>query len=379
MRITIVGPAYPLRGGIAHHTYWLRQELAARGHTVQVVSFRKLYPRLLFPGSTEIDNSRMKLDAGALAILTPLSPITWLTAFRRIREFAPEVVVFQWWQPFFGPLVGTLARGLRRIGVKLVIECHNILPHEGSPLDRQLLEFAFSPADQLITHSRCDQQAAAGVAPGKPVAVCALPTLAEFSGRSSPSRAGRTILFFGKVRKYKGLPVLLEALPRVLQRFDCRLVIVGEFYDPIHKYHRLVRQLGIADNVSIDHRYVPNEEVPAILEQADVLVLPYLSASSSGVAQIAFSNALPVIASSAGGLSEAVIDGVNGLVFPSGDSDALAEQIIRYFADELGPVFSGNLRASTTEPAIEIVEILESLAASPRVASGAAKMRAGIF
>ncbi|MFY9611776.1 MAG: glycosyltransferase [Blastocatellia bacterium] len=378
MKITIVGPAHPLRGGIAHHTYWLRRELAARGHTVQVVSFRKLYPRLLFPGTTEIDTSRMKLDAGALSILTPLGPITWLMAYRRIREFAPEVVVFQWWQPFFAPVVGTLARALGRRGVKLVLECHNIVPHESSPLDRWLLKFAFSPANQLVTHSRCDQQAAAAIVPGKPVAVCALPKLEEFSGHTSPNRAGRTILFFGKVRKYKGLPVLLEALPKVLQRFDCRLVIVGEFYDPIQKYHRLIRRLGIAGHVSIDDRYVPNEEVPLILEEADVLVLPYVSASSSGVAQIAFSNALPIIASTAGGLSEAVIDGTNGLVFPSGDSDALAERIIHYFRDELGPVFSRNLLASATDRTITIVEIVEGLAACSRVAAGVAKLQAGI-
>jgi glycosyltransferase involved in cell wall biosynthesis len=378
MRITIVGPAYPLRGGIAHHSYWLRRELAARGHTVQVVSFRKLYPRLLFPGTTENDTSRMKLDAGALAILTPLGPITWLAAFRRIREFASEVVVFQWWQPFFGPLVGTLARALRRRGVKLVIECHNIFPHEGSPLDRWLLKFAFSPADQLIAHSRCDQQAVAAIVPGKPVAVCALPALEEFAGHASPSREGRTILFFGKVRKYKGLPVLLEALPKVLKRFDCRLVIVGEFYDSIQKYHRLIRRLGIDGHVSIDNRYVPNEEVPRIFEQADVLVLPYVSASSSGVAQIAFSNALPVIASTAGGLSEAIIDGTNGLVFPSGDSDALADRIIDYFANELGPVFRRNLSAAATDRTITAVEIVEDLVRSSRVATGVARLRAGI-
>lgn len=378
MRITIVGPAHPLRGGIAHHTYWLRRELAARGHTVQVVSFRKLYPRLLFPGTTEIDTSRLKLDAGALSILTPLGPLTWFTAFRRIRVFAPEVVVFQWWHPFFSLLVGTLARALGRHGVKPVIECHNIFPHERNPLDRSLLKFAFSPAGQLITHSRCDQQAAAAIVPGKPVAVCALPTLEEFSGHTSPNRSGRTILFFGKVRKYKGLAVLLEALPKVLQRFDCRLVIVGEFYDSIQKYHRLIGRLGIAGHVSIDNRYVPNEEVPVILETADVLVLPYVSASSSGVAQIAFSNALPIIASNAGGLSEAIIDGTNGLVFPSGDSDALAEQIINYFADHLGPVFSANLLASATDRTITAVEIVEGLAATSPVASGAAKLRACI-
>jgi glycosyltransferase involved in cell wall biosynthesis len=128
--------------------------------------------------------------------------------------------------------------------------------------------------------------------------------------------------------------------------------------------------------VSLDNRYVPNEEVPEIFRKADVLVLPYLSASSSGVAQIAFSNALPVIASTAGGLSEAVLDGINGLSFPSGDSDALAEQIVHYFADQLGPVFSKKLRASTVK-GTTAVEIIERVAANRSVATKAANLQAG--
>src|SRR5918912_2366687 len=129
MRVTIVGPAYPLRGGIAHHVYWLRRELASRGHSVQVISFRKLYPDLLFPGTTEIDASRLKLDAGAEAVLAPLDPLSWSKAFQKIAGFSPHLVVFQWWQPFFGLLAGTLARRLRKAGIACLMECHNIFPH----------------------------------------------------------------------------------------------------------------------------------------------------------------------------------------------------------------------------------------------------------
>ena len=376
MRITLVGPAYPLRGGIAHHTYWLRRELAARGHAVQVISFRKLYPRLLFPGTTEIDTSRLRLDAGAVAILTALGPLTWLQAFRAIGEFSPHVVVFQWWQPFFAPLVGTLAWSLGNRGIKRVIECHNIFPHEGSPLDRWLLKFAFSPADHLIAHSERDGRDLAAIVPGKSVSVCSLPALEEFAGHATPTRDGRTILFFGKVRKYKGLSVLLEAMPKVLHRLDCRLEIIGEFYDSIDKYNRLIRKLGLETAVRIDNRYVPNEEVPGIFERADLLVLPYVSASASGVAQIALSNALPVIASSAGGLSEAVIDGVNGLIFSSGDSDALAERIVHYFTNHLGPVFAEKLRSQVTNRRTAVA-IIEEAAGSESLMDEAANVRAG--
>jgi glycosyltransferase involved in cell wall biosynthesis len=363
MRFTIVGPAYPLRGGIAHHTYWLRQQLLARGHTVQVISFRQLYPSLLFPGTSETDNSRLKLEADALAILTSLNPATWSKAIRAVKAFAPDAVVFQWWQSFFAPLVGTLARSFRRAGMKQLIECHNVFPHEGTPLDRWLLKYAFLPVDHFIAHSEKNLRDIISVAPGKPVTVSPLPALKEFHKAGQAKRDGRTILFFGKVRKYKGLGVLLDALPKVLSQIECELAIVGEFYDSIATYRQRIQELGIGPHVRIENRYVPNEEVPALFEQADVLVLPYVSASQSGVAQIALSNALPVIASKAGGLSEAIAEDVNGLLFPVGDAQALSEQIIHYFQNNLGPKFAQNLRdASKTQSNCTIIEIIEAAA-----------------
>jgi glycosyltransferase involved in cell wall biosynthesis len=349
MRISIIGPAYPLRGGIAHHVFWLRRELTARAHSVQVISFRKLYPRIFFPGTSELDTSRLKLDAGAAPILTPLNPVTWLRAFKQVKAFSPDVIMFEWWQPFFGPVVGTLARWFRRSGVRCFIECHNIVPHERSPLDGLLTRFALSAADQLITHSSKDREDLLALLPGKEISIAPLPSLNEFSGPAKGSRSGRTILFFGKVRKYKGLDVLLAAMPKVLSKVDCRLIVAGEFYDSIEKYQQLIRRYDLESHVHIDNRYVPNEEVAGIFEGADVLVLPYVSASQSGVVRIALSNGLPVIASRTGGLSESVLDNVNGLLFPAGDSDALADRIVTFFGDNLGPALSDNILKSTAQ------------------------------
>jgi glycosyltransferase involved in cell wall biosynthesis len=362
MRISIIGPAYPLRGGIAHHVYWLQQQLTARGHIVQVVSFRKLYPGMFFPGTSEVDSSGLKLDAGALPILTPLNPATWLRAFKLVKSSSPDVVVFEWWQPFFAPLVGTLTRCLRRSGVHCLIECHNILPHERLPLDGLLIRFALSAADHLITHSANDRKELLARVPGKTVSVSPLPSLDEFSTPSPRARDGRTILFFGKVRKYKGLDVLLAAMPSVLSRIECELLVVGEFYDSIEKYQQLIRNLGIENHVRLDNRYVPNEEVPAIVDRADVLVLPYLSASQSGVARIALSNRLPIIASRTGGLSESVIEDVNGLLFPPGDSSALADRIIEYFSANLGSGFARNMLTASDTKLCTIIDTIERLA-----------------
>jgi glycosyltransferase involved in cell wall biosynthesis len=362
MRISIIGPAYPLRGGIPHHVYSLRQELTARGHSVQVVSFRKLYPRIFFPGTSELDTSRLKLDACALPILTPLNPATWLSAFRQVKHFSPDLIVFEWWQPFFGPVVGVLVRWFRRGGVRCIIECHNILPHERSPLDRLLTRFALSTADQLITHSSKDREDLLALLPGKEVSVSPLPRLNEFSGPAKGSRSGRTILFFGKVRKYKGLDVLLDAMPKVLSKVDCKLIVVGEFYDSIEKYQQVIRRYHIESHVQIDNRYVPNEEVAQIFERADVLVLPYVSASQSGVAGIALSNRLPVIASRTGGLSESVIENVNGLLFPAGDSAALADRIVTFFCDNLGPTLSDNILKSAAQGSShQLADLIEEI------------------
>jgi glycosyltransferase involved in cell wall biosynthesis len=363
MRVTIIGPAYPLRGGIAHHTYWLHGQLKARGHDVQVISFRRLYPALLFPGTTEQDTSHLKFDAGALGLIAPLSAATWRKAIRATKAFAPDVVVFEWWQPFFGLMVGTLARAFRGAGLRQIVECHNVFPHEGSPLDRRLLRFAFAPVDAFITHSLADQKKLASVIGDRLIRVSPLPRLNEFTGATVPARDGRRLLFFGKVRRYKGLDVLLRAMPKVVEQVNCELLVVGEFYDSVERYRRLITRLGLEPYVRIDNRYVANEEVPGIFAEADALVLPYLSGSSSGVAQIALANALPVIASTAGGLAEAITESVNGLLFPAGDADALAAQIVKYFAEALGPTFAANLREPpVAEPRCTLVEIIEAAA-----------------
>ncbi|HKG22558.1 MAG TPA: glycosyltransferase family 4 protein, partial [Blastocatellia bacterium] len=340
MRITIVGPAYPLRGGIAHHVYSLRRALVERGHSVQVVSFNRLYPRFLFPGKTPVDSSRLKLDAGALPLLDSASPVTWLRAFKAIKAFAPDVVVVEWWHPFFAPLVGILGRLLKKTPARLVVECHNIFPHERTPVDRPLAAFALGPADRFITHSDGDRKDLLALLPGRKVEVAALPSPSEFHKPGTRSRGGRTLLFFGIVRKYKGLDVLLAATAKARARVDCWLIVAGEFYDPVERYRALIDDYGLGEHVALEDLYVPNEEVAELFERADALVLPYLSATQSGVAQIALANSLPIIASRVGGLAEVVADRVNGLLIPPGDPDALAGAIVDYFENGLGPAFA---------------------------------------
>jgi glycosyltransferase involved in cell wall biosynthesis len=363
VKITIIGPAYPLRGGIAHHVYWLQRELTARGHGVQVISFRTLYPKFLFPGKTMFDASEKRLDAQALAVLNPLNPLTWIEAKRAIESFAPDLALVEWWHTFFSPALGSLIRGLKRAGIRSAIECHNIVPHERRWIDRRLASFTFSPVDNFITHSTADREDLLRLMPGRRVEVAYLPTFTEFTSAAEAARDGRTILFFGIVRKYKGLDVLLRAMPAVLAKVDCKLRIVGEFYEPLETYLQIIREAGVESSVEIVNRYVANEEVPQLFAEADVLALPYLNATQSAVARIAFANALPIVASRTGGLAEVVRDGVTGLLAPPGDADALAGKLVEYFTKQLGPTFAANLRSEAREQAGDkLIEAIARLA-----------------
>jgi glycosyltransferase involved in cell wall biosynthesis len=368
MKLVIIGPAYPLRGGIAHHIYSLTRELSSRGHQVQVISYSRLYPRIFFPGTTPFDSSQLKLDPGAKAVLDSMNPVTWRRAFHTAQSFSPDAVLLQWWHPFFSLLVGSLGRMLQKAGLNSILECHNVFPHERGPWDRSLLRFAFSPFPSFITHSVANRQDLLTLMPEKTVRVAPLPILREFSSRTPQSGNSRTVLFFGIVRRYKGLDILLRAMPKVLSKVDCDLLIAGEFYEPIARYQHLIHDLGVEQKVRIDNRYIPNEEVAELFQQARVLVMPYLSATQSGIAQIAFANGLPVIASRTGGLAEVVIEGVNGWLVPPGDVDALATALISYFSKEAAHPFPFTLQTSAENQIPEgIGTVIEDLVGRNRL------------
>jgi len=362
MKVTLVGPAYPLRGGISHHVYGLQQALISRGYEVQVVSYRRLYPKLLFPGTAPIDPSRLKLDPSAQPILDSLNPLTWRKALQTVKTFGPELVLIQWWHPFFAFLVTWLGRSFRKGGLKCTLECHNIFPHERIPFDRALIRFTFSRFQYFITHSLRDREDLLTLFPGKIVKVTPLLINIKTSKRESHPTGLKTILFFGVVRKYKGLEILLRAMPKVLSKVECELIIAGEFYEPVSHYQKMIDESGIGPHVHIESRYIPNEEIGELFGRANVLVLPYLSASQSGIAQLALVNGLPVISSRTGGLPEVVIENVNGLLVPPGDPDALAGAIVSFFTENLEAVFRGNLLSSfPNEGTASIGKVIEEM------------------
>jgi glycosyltransferase involved in cell wall biosynthesis len=347
MRVAFLGPTHPHRGGISHYTTLLARAFA-REHEVRMVSFSRLYPGILFPGTTQLDPSGEALlpPVEPEPILDSIDPLSWRRAGLRLRAMAPDLLVVPWWHPFFGPSLGTAARLARRGATpKRIFLCHNVEPHEPTPLDRWFGGMGLSAADAFLVHARAEAERLRDRAAGRPVRVHPHPSYEVFS-RRRPSREeararlgahGRVVLFFGYVRPYKGLADLLEALKRARADSWDRLYVVGEFYEPRDRYAGLLADPAIAPKVTVVDRYVANEEVAEYFAAADVVALPYRSATGSGIAQVAFGAGVPVVATRTGGLEDVVEDGVSGLLVPPSDPDQLARALERFFLEDWGP------------------------------------------
>jgi glycosyltransferase involved in cell wall biosynthesis len=391
MRIALVGPTYPIRGGIAHHTTSLAIELARR-HELTFLSFDGGYPRILFPGKTDRDPSLLPRRVPNEPILSGLRPLSWVRAGRRISEARPELIILPWWSPFWAPafaVVVMIATRSRRgphpnataptspdstyghIRPRVLYICHNVWPHDGvNWLDRALTRLALGRADAFITHSEADAAILRTLRPGTPVEVTPLPSLAtvepvpraESRARLGIPDGAPVILFLGFIRRYKGLAVLIRALPAVVREVpELQLLVAGEAWGRSSDIMLAATTLGVAAHVRLDDRYIPDEEVAVYLGASDVMALPYLEATQSGVVTLAAAAGLPVVASAVGGLPEAVTDGLTGLLVSPGDQDALARALIRVFKE---PGLLDTLRAGTMaergrfdwEPVMERIE-----------------------
>lgn len=340
MKVCLIGPAYPLRGGIAQYTAFLANALRKR-HDVTLLTFTRLYPSFVFPGTTELDTSRQTFFADSEPIFDPLNPRSWLVTARRIRALSPDLIIVQWWNPIFAIALGVVIRLARRDGNPMVLFiCHNVKPHERLPGEGWLLRFAFAAADRFIVHSDEDLRHLTAIRSDARVQKLFLPINDGFGSVMPKTEARRqlgltfpTILFFGLIRRYKGLPYLLQAMPAVLKALDCTLLIVGEFYEGREECLELIQSLGLSAHVRLVDRYVANEEVGLYFSAADLVVLPYLSATQSAVVPIAYSFERPVVTTRVGGLPEVVVDGQTGFLVEPADPVALAEAVVRYFRE----------------------------------------------
>jgi glycosyltransferase involved in cell wall biosynthesis len=354
MRICVVGPTYPYRGGIAHYTTLLVKHLREAGHWVRLYSFTRQYPRWLFPGKTDKDPSTTPLKVDCEYVLDPMNPLTWWQLCRRVRADAPDMLLLQWWQPYWTPCLTFISRWIKRnTAIRIVYIVHNVVPHDGGgTLDRRLSSTVLQRGDAFIVHSEQDRRRLHALLPHAHVIKTHHPTYVELAEQSCTETNAAlreqlglppdcpVILFFGFVRPYKGLEYLIQAMPLVRQHRPVHLLVVGEFWSSPEFYERFARDLHVEHAVTFVNRYVPNEELRPYFDLADVVVLPYVSATQSGVAQLAFGFGKPVITTRVGGLYEVVQDGVNGLLVPPQDEQALADAIVRFYDEHLAAHFA---------------------------------------
>ena len=329
MRIALVGPTHPIKGGVAAHTTTVAMRLAAAGHQVRIVSWSRQYPARLYPGEQFVGGApELPPFEPTERRLAWNSPAGWVTAARRLRN--QDLVVFAHITPVQVPPYLLMLAILRRYGVRTVVLCHNVLPHERSRVDRTLVGWLLRAPDLVLVHT--DQQAAqARELTDRPVVVAELAPFLPDAFTSVAPRPGehRRLLFFGLIRPYKGLDVLLRALVKV--GGDVRLRVVGEFWGGTQATENLIEELGLVGRVELRPGYAAAGEVPALFADVDALVIPYRTATGSQAVITAFQFGVPVVVTRAGQLADAVRPGVDGEVAEPDDVESLAAAIRRFY------------------------------------------------
>lgn len=353
MKISIIGPTYPYRSGISYYNTLLFRELKKQ-HEVSLYSFTRQYPKLFFPGKSDRDTqSRFKIkEDGVKYTIDTLNPSTWFSTALKIKKESSDLIIAHWWTAFWGPLYRIFLPLLKKLThSKILLICHNVEEHENSRLRYLIAKQVLPLADFYIVHSEECKNKLTNMLQGCNVKKVFHPIYSIFNqnridkaqARKELGISGNVILFFGIIRRYKGLEYLLEALPIVLKEIDLTLLIVGEFWRNKNYYLSLINRLGIRDKIKLVGCFIPNEDVELYFKASDVIVLPYTEGTGSGVAQLAFGFNKPMIATKVGSLSEVIEDGKTGYLVDSKNPKELAEKIVEYFKENKKEVFSENI------------------------------------
>ncbi len=337
-KIVLIGPVYPYASGISHYTSLLCKNLS-KTYDVTMVSFSFQYPQFLYrKKQKDFSNDSFRIDDTKYWLNT-INPFNWARTAREINKIDPDLVIMEWWHPYFTFCFRALAG---KISAKILFICHNVLPHEHVPFDRTLAKTVLKKADAYIVQSGLDEQDLKSILPHAVYKKTVHPTYSAFKMQNTSKADARAslsigndeqvLLFFGFVRKYKGLKYLINAMPAIQKSLqNCRLLIVGDFGDNKQEYMDLIKQNGVENTISIYDGYIPDKEVEQYFAAADVVVAPYVSATQSGIIQIAYGFDKPVIATAVGGLPDVVNDSVTGYLVKPEDPSALSNAVIRFF------------------------------------------------
>lgn len=343
-KIIIIGPVYPYRGGPSTFISYLYNSLK-NNFRIKIYNYKLLYPSILFPGKTQYDESETaKFIVSSERVINSISPVNWFTTAQKIKVENADLIVFDWWQPFFGPCHFFISAFLKKkYKGKIVFITENFISHEARFIDTFLTKLGLRNADHFIALSEIVEKDLKRISGKRKIHRAELPPFdlynlpdekeilkerdsLEFNNDDS------ILLFFGYVRKYKGLDILLKAMPEVINSNPkVKLLIVGEFYDDPSSYLEIIKKLNIGKNVKVINRFVKNEEVGLYYGLCDLVILPYRSATQSAVLNVSYSFLKPVVATRVGGLGEFVENEETGFLVEPDSAASLAEGINKYF------------------------------------------------
>jgi glycosyltransferase involved in cell wall biosynthesis len=350
MKIIIIGPAWPLRGGLASFDQRLCKAFMQEGHICSIYSFSLQYPGFLFPGKTQFSSDPPPIGIEIHPSINSVNPLNWLVIGNRLKKENPDLIVVRYWLPFMGPALGTILRRIRRNGkTKIVAITDNVLPHEKRTGDKSFTRYFLKSCDAFITMSDAVMKDLRKFEKIKPARTVIHPLYDNFGEIISKEEARRILneklglsiqtndkilLFFGFIRKYKGLDILIRAMAEpAIRKSDIRLLIAGEYYEDRETYEKLINELNISEKLILKTDFVADGDVQYYLCGADAVVQPYRHATQSGVTPLAYHFEKPMIVSNVGSFSEQVLHEQTGLVTDA-DPSSLANAIMRFY--ELG-------------------------------------------
>lgn len=343
-KIVLLTPAHPLRGGIASSSERLAYEFHQSGFEVVIVSFSLQYPNFLFPGKTQFTDDPPPDNVRIETRLNSVNPLNWVMTGLYLKKLCPDLLIIRYWLPFMGPSLGTVARIAKSNKVTRVVAlADNIIPHEKRPGDALFTRYFCKSVNGFLVMSRSVGEDAKKFGPGKPVKYSPHPIYDNYGKitdrQTSLSKLKlnddfRYILFFGFIRDYKGLDILLEALAdKRIGEMPVKLIVAGEFYGNKEKYTDLIKQHNLEDKVVMHNKFISNEDVKYYFGASDLVVQPYKSATQSGISQLAYHFEKPMVVTNVGGLPEIVEDGKVGYVVDV-DANAVADAMVDFFEND---------------------------------------------
>ncbi len=353
-KVFIIGPAYPLRGGLASFDELFCEALNKQGHQCEIISYSLQYPNFLFPGSTQYHvNGTAPKNITIHTLINSVNPFSWFKTAAFIKQQKPDFIIFRFWIPFMGPALGTIARLVKKQNIKVLAITDNVIPHEKRLGDKQLASYFIKGCDAFVTMSKAVMNDLEKFTNTPHKKYLLHPLYTAFGEKISKQEArlklnlkqeDQVILFFGLIRKYKGLDLLIEAFSLLKNNPNNKLLIAGEFYEDKQPYLDLISKYHIEEQVIILDQFIPNEEVKFYFSAANLVALPYRSATQSGVTQVSFHFEVPTLVTNVGGLGEIIPNDVAGYVVEP-NPQAIANSIDDYFLNKKEQAFTEGMKS----------------------------------